>query len=179
MDEAKGFPSIRADEASERRRESEGVAGVPVIRAGRTLSDRNGAIIRGSRDVKRSALCARRPCEKVAARPPIRFRRHRPKYRSPYNLTSNYSSLMPRECFYRASPLSLSSVFSIEPLLFPLPFPFILPHPAEPSNFSLSQAIILSRLPAIRRRQIAGELSESGPAFENAKLSVQPPPASR
>lgn len=36
------------------------VAGVAVIRAGRTLSDRNGAIIRGSRDVKRSALCARR-----------------------------------------------------------------------------------------------------------------------
>ena len=33
-----------------------GVVGVPVIRAGRTLSDRNGAIIRGSRDVKRFAL---------------------------------------------------------------------------------------------------------------------------
>lgn len=48
-----------------------GVAGVPAIRAGRTLSDRNGAIIRGSRDVKRSALCAHRPYaqeEKTAAR---------------------------------------------------------------------------------------------------------------
>ena len=55
------------------------------------------------------------PCEKVAGWPPIRFRRHRPKYRSPYNLTSNYSSLMPRErfsiafSFYLSLSLSLSS----------------------------------------------------------------------
>ena len=52
-----GF-SDRSGRESGRGRESEG--GVAVIRAGRTLSDRNGAIIRGSRDVKRSALCARR-----------------------------------------------------------------------------------------------------------------------
>ena len=75
----------------------------------------------------------------------------------------------------RLSRLSLSSVFSIEPLL-------SVRSAISRRTFkllSLSQAIILSRLPAIRRRQIAGELSESGPAFENAKLSVPPPPASR
>lgn len=104
-----------------------GVVRVPVIRAGRTLSDRNGAIIRGSRDVKRSALCDARPCEKVAAWPPIRFRKHRPKYRSPYNLTSNYSSLMPRERFSIASLLRLNVSLSLSLYLSysrysPLPF---------------------------------------------------------
>lgn len=89
--------------ASERQRQ--GVAGVRVIRASRTLSDRNGAIIRGSRDVKRSALCVRRPYVYVLVRPPIRFCGHRPKYRPPYNLTSNYSSLMPRERLYRTRSL--------------------------------------------------------------------------
>lgn len=56
-----GVRTIDGEGVNERRRW--GVASVPVIRAGRTLSDRNGAIIRGSRDVKRSALCAHRPYE--------------------------------------------------------------------------------------------------------------------
>lgn len=42
------------------------------------------------------------PTNKVPVRPPIRFCGHRPKYRPPYNLTSNYSSLMLRELLYRA-----------------------------------------------------------------------------
>lgn len=63
MEEKKGeekrvFEGLTDRGVSERQRR--GVAGVRVIRASRTLSDRNGAIIRGSRDVKRSALCVRR-----------------------------------------------------------------------------------------------------------------------
>lgn len=65
------FPIDRS--GCERGRESVG-GGVAVIRAGRTLSDRNGAIIRGSRDVKRSALCARRhPARRWPVRLPYGF----------------------------------------------------------------------------------------------------------
>lgn len=160
--------------------------GVPVIRAGRTLSDRNGAIIRGSRDVKRSALCARRPCEKVAVWPPIRFCRHRPKYRSPYNLTSNYSSLMPRERFSIPPSLSLllltfsshrfslfpSRVFYSRHYYFFFSYRSLVAAPPLVSRSQVRRAIILSRLPANRQRRIVVQLSESGPAFENTKLSV-------
>lgn len=150
-----------AKEASERRRESwtRGVAaGVPVIRAGRTLSDRNGAIIRGPRDVKRSALCAHRPYEaEVAAVPRVRFCGRRPKYRAPYNLTSNYSSLMPRECLYRAHVRSLARTLGSSP---------------RRDNFIARNWPPSAESRGAERHRPRRELGESGPAFEKPKSPV-------
>lgn len=92
------------------------------------------------------------PTCKVLVRPPIRFCGHRPKYRPPYNLTSNYSSLMLRERLYRAR---------------------------VPSN-TRSLVIILSRSTghsptgriARERERERRYASESELNFENTKLSV-------